>query len=115
MNSESRRWPRKAAAITHRKGKGRPSQGGCHAAVAWRPTCRAGGDGTTWTRYGPSSKARGKARGGPSNETDPSSPPDATDGRQPSDLTDAVEEFIMPTSSQRTIRLADHRQLSNSR
>jgi hypothetical protein len=64
----------------------RPSQGGCHGAVAWRPTCRAGFRRTSLDSYGPSSREPGKARGGLSSGTDrpPSQP--ASNRREPRGL-----------------------------
>ncbi len=49
---------------------GRPSQGGSHAVVAWRPTCRAGGCEPLFDRREPPAKARGEARGERPNKTD---------------------------------------------
>ena len=113
MSPELGHRPRKAPALPPRTSKGRPPQGGCHAVVAWRPTCRAGGGGTIWTRHGPSSKAQGKVWGRPTNRTRrPSASPSRNrrppQTREPSDLTNATLQPIMPTSAQRPIRLADH-------
>lgn len=94
---------------------GRPSQGGGHAVLAWRPTCRAGRCEPLLASREPPSKARGEARGERPNTAER---PSGNTAREPAraepnvntqskHLTNTAQESMMPSSAQPPILWAD--------
>jgi len=97
------------------RANGRPSQGGGHAVVAGRPTCRAGGCEPLFDGREPPSKARGEARGERPNA--PERPPGKAlcepararpnVNTESKDLTNTAQQPMMLSSAQQLSHWAD--------